>query len=76
MNTKLTLRLDEDLIVAAKRHAATSGFSDYEDAVVHEAARDWRADVIVTRDTTGFRRSSLPVVGADELCSALMAADV
>jgi predicted HicB family RNase H-like nuclease len=27
VNTKLTLRLDEDLIAAAKRHAATKGKS-------------------------------------------------
>lgn len=27
MNTKLTLRLDEDLIIAAKRHAAAGGKS-------------------------------------------------
>jgi predicted nucleic acid-binding protein len=54
--------------------AARAGFSDYEDAVVHEAALAWHADGIVTRDRGGFRKARLPVFDAHELCSAVVAA--
>jgi predicted nucleic acid-binding protein len=36
-------------------------FTDFEDAVLHEAARLVNADVIVTRNTADFKRSSIPV---------------
>jgi predicted nucleic acid-binding protein len=34
---------------------------DFEDAVLHEAARLRNIDVIVTRNTADFKRSSIPV---------------
>ena len=55
--------------------AARAGFSDYEDAVVHEAALAWHADGIVTRDPGGFRRARLPVFEAHELWSAIVVAE-
>ena len=42
--------------------AIDSDFSDVEDAIQHAAAVRAGAAPIITRDTTGFRRSSLPVM--------------
>ncbi|HYM62922.1 MAG TPA: PIN domain-containing protein [Thermoanaerobaculia bacterium] len=47
--------------------------SDYEDAVLHEAARMAGADAIVTRDPAGFRGSQLRVYSPFELLAALRA---
>lgn len=52
---------------AALLQALSSRFDDYEDAVLHEAARAAGADGIVTRDATGFSRSSLRIYAPDEL---------
>lgn len=43
------------------------GFDDYEDAVLHAAARQVGATMIVTRDPVGFARASLRVYGPAEL---------
>jgi predicted nucleic acid-binding protein len=63
--------VDVHVLLAATR----AGFSDYEDAVVHEVALVWRADGIVTRDPGGFRKARLPVFDAHELCSAIVVAE-
>jgi predicted nucleic acid-binding protein len=49
------------------RNALDLGFKDFEDAVLHEAARQARASGIVTRDTVGFGRSTLSIYTPDEL---------
>jgi predicted nucleic acid-binding protein len=49
------------------------GFSDFEDAVVHEAARRVGATAIVTRDTKGFARATMPVFDPAELLAAVYA---
>jgi hypothetical protein len=36
-------------------------FKDFEDAVLHEAARYSNADVIVTRNTSDYKNSLIPV---------------
>jgi predicted nucleic acid-binding protein len=36
-------------------------FKDFEDAVLHEAARHSNVDVIVTRNIADFKSSSIPV---------------
>lgn len=46
-------------------------FSDYEDAVLHEAARHWGADAVVTRNQQDFAAASLPILTPDELLSGL-----
>ena len=46
-------------------------FVDYEDAVLHEAARHAGAAGIVTRDPKGFVQSSLPVYSPEELVNAV-----
>jgi predicted nucleic acid-binding protein len=47
---------------------------DYEDAVLHEAARHARAEAIVTRDPKGFAKARLKVYAPDELLRFLEAA--
>jgi predicted nucleic acid-binding protein len=55
------------------RGALDTGFSDYEDAVLHEAARAAGAAAIVTRNGKDFSRSSLPVFDPTELLAAVQA---
>ncbi|MDO8963728.1 MAG: PIN domain-containing protein [Coriobacteriia bacterium] len=55
------------------RAAVDSGFSDYEDAVLYEAARAAGASAIVTRNGKDFARSTLPVFTPAELLAALRA---
>jgi predicted nucleic acid-binding protein len=50
------------------------GFSDYEDAVTHEAARRAGATAIVTRNVRHFRNAELAVFSPEELLGALEAA--
>ncbi|NLE11827.1 MAG: PIN domain-containing protein [Actinobacteria bacterium] len=57
----------------ALRNALDSGFADFEDAVLHEAALGSGAAAIVTRDTKGFAASELPVFSPVELLAALRA---
>ena len=49
-------------------------FADYEDGVLHEAARHAGAEAIVTRDKKGFSRAGLKLYVPDELVRFLMAA--
>lgn len=48
--------------------------ADYEDAVLHEAARHAGAEAIVTRDSKGFARAGLKLYAPDELLRFLAAA--
>ena len=48
-------------------------FPDYEDAVLHEAARLAGATGIVTRDADGFRKANLSVFAPDELLRMILA---
>jgi predicted nucleic acid-binding protein len=59
--------VDRDVL----RNALDSGFADFEDAVLHEAARSAGAVAIVTRDAKGFAPSELPVFTPVELLAAL-----
>ena len=47
------------------------GFADYEDAVIHEAARQVSAQGIVTRNPRHFKKAALPVYTPEELSRAL-----
>lgn len=47
-------------------------FGDFEDAVLHEAARKADATAIVTRDGRGFANASLPVFSPRELLAAIV----
>jgi predicted nucleic acid-binding protein len=57
------------------RDALALGFADYEDAVLHEAARRARASVIVSRDQAGFKRATIPVVTPTEFLATLRRRD-
>lgn len=46
-------------------------FGDFEDAVLHQAARSVGADAIVTRDPRGFRGARLPVLTPEECAEIL-----
>jgi len=56
--------------------ALESGFSDYEDAVLHQAGLAAQVDGIVTRDQIGFRDATIPVYSPRELLAALKASDL
>ena len=47
------------------------GFTDFEDAVLHEAARHAGVQAIVTRDPKGFAQAVLPIYAPDLLLKAL-----
>lgn len=53
--------------------ALDAGFSDFEDAVLHEAACRVGAAAIVTRNGKDFGRSTLPVFDPTELLAAIYA---
>lgn len=59
---------------AVLERALRLDFDDFEDAVVHEAARAAGVAAIVTRDAEGFSRGSVPAVHPLELLSALAVA--
>jgi hypothetical protein len=48
-----------------------AGFDDFEDAVLQEAARQARADGIVTRNVDDFASATLTIYTPDELLEAL-----
>jgi hypothetical protein len=48
-------------------------FPDYEDAVLHEAARHAGAEAIVTRDPKGFPKPRLKVYAPEELLRFIQA---
>jgi len=48
-------------------------FPDYEDAVLHEAARAAGANVIVTRDRDDFVNSAIPALDPSELLAVVAA---
>ena len=58
---------------AVLARALELGFADFEDAVIHEAARAARCTGIVTRDAQGFKRADLPVYSPTELLAVLQA---
>jgi predicted nucleic acid-binding protein len=51
----------------------TEGFVDFEDSVLHEAARQVDADALVTRNESDFKKAVLTVYGPNELISILAA---
>jgi predicted nucleic acid-binding protein len=52
-------------------HAASSKFTDFEDAVLHEAACHAGAKYIVTRNPVDFAHAKLPVFEPKEFINAL-----
>ncbi len=56
-----------------QRALDAAGFTDYEDAVVHEAAHSAGCSAVVTRDQTGFAKATIPVFEPLELLAAVAA---
>jgi len=48
-------------------------FTDFEDAVLHEAARNAGAAAIVTRDGVAFAKATVPVFDPQEFLAAVVA---
>jgi len=57
------------------RSALGAAFSDFEDAVLHEAAVACGASAIVTRNGKDFGAASLAVLAPSELLAAVLAAE-
>ena len=51
------------------------GFSDFEDAVLHEAGRHVGVQAIITRDPKGFAKAQLPVYAPDLALKIINAVD-
>lgn len=51
--------------------AATRAWPDFEDALVAVCAENVRADYLVTRDASGFTRSSIPAISPNDLFERL-----
>ena len=51
--------------------ALDSGFSDFEDAVLHAAALHYGIQAIVTRDEKGFHKAQLAIYSPQALLNAL-----
>lgn len=51
--------------------ALESGFTDFEDSVVHEAGRAAGADCIVTRNLKDYKKAQIPVYSPTEFLKAL-----
>lgn len=62
-------------VAPVNRHVLESAlvldFNDFEDAVIHEAARHVGADAIVTRNQKDFKKSRLPIHSAEEMAIIL-----
>ena len=51
--------------------AIESGFSDFEDAVLHESAYHAGVDAIVTRNANDFKAAKLPIYAPSDLLNLL-----
>lgn len=52
--------------------AIESGFADFEDAVLYEAANHAGASYIVTRNVADYRKSDIPVYGSREFVNVML----
>ncbi|MCC6374923.1 MAG: PIN domain-containing protein [Moraxellaceae bacterium] len=53
------------------KDALKVGFSDFEDAVLYQSAKNANIDTIVTRNIKDFKLAQLPVYAPDELLAVL-----
>ncbi len=56
--------------------ALTSGFQDYEDAVLYESALEQKVQSIVSRDIKGFKSAEIPVYTPEELYHRLFSSNM
>ncbi len=57
------LKVDEKIVDLA---LSTVDFKDFEDAIQYYAAIEGKQDIIITRDSNGFKASLLPVMNCEE----------
>ena len=55
--------IDQTIIEIALQNES---FDDFEDALQEECAKSFIADFIITRDPSGFNKSTIPVVSPEE----------
>ncbi len=60
--------VDRDVL---QRALDTKGFTDYEDAIVHEAAHSAGCNALATRDRAGFLKATMPVFQPIELLAVV-----
>ncbi len=60
---------------AVIRDALSSGFSDFEDAVIYQAATHAGAEAIITRNVKDFKKSELPIYDSDEILKVVQLLD-
>lgn len=61
--------IDEDMIVRALQN---TGFTDFEDCLQMECAREFEAEFIITRNLTDFQHSPIPAISPDEFIKKYM----
>lgn len=65
---KLSIVAENDSLIY---EALKSNFTDFEDAVQHEAAASAKADYIITRNKKDYKHSAIPVLTAEEFLHTL-----
>jgi len=63
----IVAEVNQKILVAA----VTSGFTDFEDAVLYQAGVYSSVNGFVTRNTKDFRLAELPIYTPSELCNAI-----
>jgi predicted nucleic acid-binding protein len=67
-------------VAPVNRHVLESAlaldFSDFEDAVIHEAACHIGADAIVTRNQKDFKKSKISVYSSEEMANLLASKNI
>lgn len=61
--------IDEDMIVRALQN---TGFTDFEDCLQMECAREFEAEFIITRNLADFQHSPIPAISPDEFIGKYM----
>lgn len=56
---------------AITQQAIAMKWPDFEDAVQYLCAREFGAEVFITRDRKGFKESSLPILTSHQFCSSI-----
>lgn len=61
--------IDEDMIIRALQNTE---FTDFEDCLQMECAREFEAEVIITRNLADFQHSPIPAILPDEFIEKYM----
>lgn len=61
--------IDEDMIIRALQNTE---FTDFEDCLQMECAREFKAEFIITRNLADFQHSPIPAISSDEFFGKYM----